>query len=299
MRMEYILAADVGGTKLATALFRKDGTIVEESVIQSEKQDGEKLFHSLVDSFKNLLVNSCVYMDDVMGIALGIPGIVDSEKGIAVFQNNLPWRDFPLSDRLAIEFPETKIKIDNDVYMATWGEYTNRGYSKESMVYVTLSTGISCCSIHQGEFLRGAGMAGEIGFSLTDNPETTLEPLVSGPALESKGREHFNNTTLKLHEMMELYYQGDDATVSIINEAVTSLAKEVHHIMVFLDPHCIVLGGGVFNHHPELIKAVKNEVGKYLSHPLLKGKEERIEASIYKDEAVLRGVASTIIEEKR
>lgn len=295
--MEYILVADVGGTKLATALFRKDGTIVAENVIPSEKHDGEKLFHSLVDSFKNLLVNSCVYQDDVMGVALGIPGIVDSENGIAVFQNNLPWRDFPLVDRLAIEFPKTKIKIDNDVYMATWGEYTNRGFSKESMVYVTLSTGISCCSIHQGKFLRGAGMAGEIGFSLTDTPDTTLEPLVSGPALESKGRNHFNNPKLQLNEMMELYYQGDDATVSIINEAVTCLAKEIHHILVFLDPHCIVLGGGVFNHHPELIEAVKKELRQYLRHPLLNGKEERIEASVYKGEAVLRGVASTIIED--
>ncbi|MGE7624953.1 ROK family protein [Viridibacillus sp. NPDC096237] len=295
--MEYILAADVGGTKLATALFRKDGTIVEENVILSEKYDGEKLFHSLVDSFKNLLVNSSVYKDDVMGIALGIPGIVDSENGIAVFQNNLPWRAFPLADKLAIEFPETQIKIDNDVYMATWGEYTNRGFSKESMVYVTLSTGISCCSIHQGKFLRGAGMAGEIGFSLTDTLDTTLEQLVSGPALESTGREHFNNPSLKLHEMMELYYHGEEATVSIIKEAVTCLAKEIHHILVFLDPHCIVLGGGVFNHHPELIEVVKRELGQYLTHPLLKGKEERIEASVYKDEAVLRGVVSTIIED--
>lgn len=295
--MEYILTADIGGTKLATALFLKDGPVVKVNEIRSEKNDGEILFQSLVDSFQSICVNERVNLEDIKGIAVGIPGIVDTEKGIAVYQNNLPWRDFPLAERLANEFPKSKIVIDNDVYMATWGEYTNRGFSSETMVYVTLSTGISCCSIHQGAFLRGAGMAGEIGFSLTDTSETTtLESLVSGPALELKGRKKFGNPDLTLKEMMEYYYQGDSHILSIVNEAVTALAKEVYHIIVFLDPHCIVLGGGIFNHHPELIELVRKEVKQYLRHPLLKGKEERIEASAYKGEAGLRGAASTVIK---
>lgn len=293
--MEYILAADIGGTKLAVALFKKDGTAVKVKEVRSEKNDGDILFQSLVESFKSICMDEHVSLDDIEGIAVGIPGIVDTEKGIAIFQNNLPWRDYPLAERLVSEFPQSKIVIDNDVYMATWGEYINRGFSQETMVYVTLSTGISSCSIHQGMFLRGSGMAGEIGFSLNDTSETTLESLVSGPALELKGRKQFSNPNLTLKEMMEYYYQGDQHAVSIINEAVTGLAKEVYHIIVFSDPHCIVLGGGIFNHHPELIEAVRKEVRQYLRHPLLKGKEQRIEASVYKGEAGLHGAALRVI----
>ncbi|MDI2586966.1 ROK family protein [Psychrobacillus sp. NEAU-3TGS] len=296
--MGYILAADIGGTKLATALFKNDGTVVKTNESLSEKKDEELLFQCLVNSFRSLCINEGVNFDDINGIAVGIPGIVDAEKGIAVFQNNLPWRDFPLVERLESEFPQSKIMMDNDVYMATWGEYTTRGFSSETMVYVTLSTGISCCLIHQGLFLRGSGMAGEIGFSLTGTSDTSLETLVSGPALELKGRKQFNNPELSLKEMMVGYYQGNVHIARIINEAVTALAKEVYQILVFTDPHCIVLGGGVFNHHPTLIEAVRKEVGQYLSHPLLKGKEERIEASIYKGEAGIRGAASRIINIK-
>ena len=294
--MGYILAADVGGTKLATALFKADGTVVEVTEIRSETEDGEKLFQSLVDSCKTLCLNADVTSDEISGISVGLPGIIDVAKGIAIFQNNLPWRDFPLAERLTSEFPQSRIVVDNDVYMAAWGEYTNRRYSEESLVYVTLSTGISCCSIHQGVFLRGAGMAGEIGFSLTDTADAMLEPLVSGPALESKGREVFGDTDMSLKEMMDYYYQGDDRIVPIINEAVAALAKEIHHILVFSDPHCIVLGGGVFNHHPALVEAVRQEVKGYLTHPLLEGKEQRIEASANKGEAGLRGAASRVIK---
>ena len=295
--MDYILAADIGGTKLSTALLKKeDGTVVKTLEIRSENKDGEVLFYSLVDSFKSLCVDACVNLSNISGVAVGIPGIVDVDKGIAVFQNNLPWRDFPLVERLMNEFPQSQIVVDNDVYMATWGEYTYRKFSQETMVYVTLSTGISCCTIHQGLFLRGSGMAGEIGFSLTGIPETTLESSVSGPALESKGRKQFGSPTLTLKELMDYYYKGDEQTVSIINEAVTALAKELYHILVFSDPHCIVLGGGVFNHHPELIEAVKKRLGEYLIHPLLKGKEQRIEASVYKGEAGIHGAASRVAE---
>ncbi|MFJ7936670.1 ROK family protein [Sporosarcina sp. NPDC096371] len=293
--MGYILAADVGGTKLATALFQSDGTVMKATEIPSEKTDGEKLFQSLIHSFQRLCEEADVNLSEISGVSVGIPGIVDVGNGIAIFQNNLPWREFPLVERLANVFPASQIVIDNDVYMAAWGEYAIRGFVKESFAYVTLSTGISCCSIHQGAFLRGAGMAGEIGFSLTDTVDTTLESLVSGPALEAKGRQVVGNPTLTLKSMMEDYYAGNEQIVAIVNEAVTSLAKEVYHILILSDPHCIVLGGGVFNHHPALVEAVRKEVGRYLQHPMLQGKEQRIEASVNKGEAGLYGAAARVM----
>lgn len=293
--MGYILAADVGGTKLATALFREDGTVLKSAEILSEKNDEEKLFQSLIDSFKSLCMSTSLKIEDINGIAVGIPGIVDSVKGIAIFQNNLPWRDFPIAERLANEFPKSQIVVDNDVYMASWGEYTNRGFSSETFVYITLSTGISCCTIFNGMFFRGAGMAGEIGFNLTDIPKTSLESLVSGPSLEAKGRELLDSPNLTLKEMMEIYYAGDERISPIVKEAVGTLAKAIYHIFVFADPHCIVLGGGVFNHHPELIETVKKEVGKHLHHTMLQGKEARIEPSSYGGKAGLHGAAFRVI----
>lgn len=290
--MNYILAADIGGTKLATALFTDDGALVGNKEVASENADGEKLFHSLLESWETLCAKAGITIDKVASLAIGLPGIVDADAGVAVYQNNLPWRDFPIAERLKAVVPDAHIVVDNDVYMAAWGEYASRGFSRETFVYVTLSTGISCCTISEGRFIRGAGMAGEIGFSLTEIPGITLEEFVSGPSLEAKGRAVFGDPRLTLKEMMVEYYEGNDRAVSIVDEAVTALAKEMYHILLFLDPACIVLGGGVFNHHPALVEAVRSKLGTYLQHPLLKGKEQRIEGSTHKGDAGLYGAFS-------
>jgi glucokinase len=293
--VKYILAADIGGTKLATALFTTDGELLKSHEIKSDNENGEKLFEGLVQSFNTLCTQSNIAIEQIERIAIGLPGIVDAANGIAVYQNNLPWKEFGITESLSKIFPGSQITVDNDVYMAAWGEYATRGYTRETLVYVTLSTGISCCTIHNGQFLRGAGMAGEIGFSLVDEADSTLESHVSGPALEMKGQSKFSNPELSLKEMMEFYYQGDERIIETMKAAITALAKEVHHILVYSDPHCVVLGGGIFNHHPELVLAVRKEVSTYLTHPLFKGKENRIEASIFKGDAGLRGAAYRVI----
>lgn len=274
---------------MAVALFRANGVMVSSTVKKSETKDGELLYRLFTDACDELCTKAGVERTGIKGISIGLPGIVDVNKGIAVFQNNLPWRDFPIQERLSGIFTEADIKVDNDVYMATWGEYKQRGYAEESLVYVTLSTGISCCSIIGGQFVRGAGMAGEIGFSIVDDRMARLEMQVSGPAMEAKGQTTFANPDMTLHDIMDRYYANDDQAVIILNEAVRALAREVHHTLLLLDPHTIVLGGGVFNNHPRLVEAVKKELADYLQHPLFKGKEQRIEASLLKGDAGLWG----------
>ena len=65
-----------------------------------------------------------------------------------LIQNNLPWNDFPVAERLRTAFLKASFVVDNG-YM---GEYTVRNFTKEAFVYMTLSTGISSCSIYKVSF---------------------------------------------------------------------------------------------------------------------------------------------------
>ncbi|MCM3758406.1 ROK family protein [Sporosarcina aquimarina] len=294
--MNYFLTADIGGTKLATALFDENGILIMSHEIPSEKEDGEKLFYSLVESFEKLCIDSEISSKEISALAVGLPGIVESELGIAIYQNNLPWRNFPLKKKLTEVFPNTTIMIDNDVYMATWGEYVERGSGTGTFVYLTLSTGISCCTINGGQYMRGTGMAGEIGFALTNADGLTLEKSVSGLGAEHKGSIAFNNPDITFKEIMDYYYEGDDRAVSIVSEVVSALAKEIQHILLFADPTTLVLGGGIFNKHPLLVTAVRKEVASYFTHPLFNEKEKCIQESKFKGEAGLRGALARCIQ---
>lgn len=295
--MGYIIAADIGGTKLATALFDIEGKLIKRLEKKSEKKDGERLFRSFIESCDELCAMKGIERRDIQGISVGLPGIVDANKGIALFQNNLPWPNFPFVDRVKAEFPSVNVYMDNDVHMAAWGEFAIRQLTIEPFIYITLSTGISCCSIYGGSFIRGSGMAGEIGLSLADEKGKTLEETVSGPVLEAKGQKVFGNSELTLKDIMAYYYAGDERAISIVNEAIIALAQTIHQLLVYADPAYIVLGGGVFNHHPQLVDLVRRKVGDYLKHPLLKGKQSRIEGSILKGDAGLKGASMRIAKE--
>jgi len=290
VKMSHILVADVGGTKLATALFNQHQQILIKREVPSDIATREALFHCLIDSFEMLCMEKKLSFNEVSKVCIGVPGIVDVQKGLAVYQNNIPWSNFPICERLN-DFPHAQIMMDNDVHMATWGEYNARGFRKETMVYVTLSTGISCCTIVNGEFLRGTGLAGEIGFNIVGQAGETLEESVSGPAIEKLGRTLLGNLDIRLKDMMELYYQGDPIMEKVLKQIIYCMEKQLHQMILLLDPHCIVLGGGFFNHQPKIIEQIKEVIQQRLLNTPFEGKEKMIESSIRKGETGLYGAA--------
>ncbi|ATP41664.1 glucokinase [Solibacillus sp. R5-41] len=290
--MSYTLVADVGGTKLATAIFSPDQQLLSKQEVPSDTSSREALFQSLVKSFEQICTEKAISFDEISKVCIGLPGIVDIEKGIAVYQNNIPWANFPICNRLAEVFVKADIKMDNDVYMATWGEYCVRSFSKETMVYVTMSTGISCCTIVNGEFLRGTGLAGEIGFNIIGDEGRTLEQTVAGPAIEKMGRDLLANPEITLKEMMELYYQGNAVVGSVLEPLIQAMVKQLQQMILLLDPHCIVLGGGFFNYHPKVIDQLKILLQQSFAGTPFAGKEQIIESSLNKGKAGLYGAAA-------
>lgn len=290
-KMRYILVADVGGTKLATALFNQQQQLLIKKEVPSDVTNRETLFHCLINSFEKLCIEQEVSINEISKVCIGVPGIVNVHKGLAVYQNNIPWSNFPISERLIEFFPYAQILMDNDVNMATWGEYNARGFRKEVMVYVTLSTGLSCCTVVNGEFIRGTGLAGEIGFNIVGNDGETLEESVSGPAIEKLGRALLGNSEIRLKDMMELYYKGDLIMDKLLQQLIYCMEKQLHQMILMLDPHCIVLGGGFFNHHPKIIEQIKQVIQQRLLNTPFEGKEQIIGSSIRKGEAGLYGAA--------
>lgn len=268
--MTYALGVDIGGTKIATVIIDQYGEIYKRSEVASDTSDKEKMFQQVIKSIEMVLKGSKVQLNDIKGMGVGVPGKIDRENGIAIFQNNLPWRDFPIVSRLQDYFSFTNIVIDNDVYMATYAEWKVSNTNKQdTFVYLTISTGISCAIIHQGSFIRGNGFAGELGLfpvlaGQSLNGLENLEKSASGPAIKKLAEKRLNTPNLTTSEFFLKYEDNDKEAKVLMNEVVGSLAHGIYSIICLLDPHSIVLGGGVINKNPFLLDLIKESLKQYL-----------------------------------
>ncbi|WP_042354129.1 ROK family protein [Bacillus rubiinfantis] len=261
------IGIDIGGTKIAAGIITDTGKLLHSVKVKSDRTNREKMFARVVAAVEQLLDESQLSIADMAGIGVGVPGKVDCDKGIAVFQNNLPWQQFPLQARLQEQFQPKQITLDNDVYMAAFAEANAaKASNEETFVYVTISTGISCCIIHKGEFFRGAGFAGELGLIpvLAHGENKRLETVAAGPAIEQIAKQKLADDALTAAAVFARYQHGVREGNIIIDTAAAQLAQGLYSLSCLMDPHRIVFGGSVIVHNPFFLDLVKEKLANYV-----------------------------------
>lgn len=266
MSNNYAIGLDIGGTKIAATIMDEHQNIYNRHEVPSITTDAESMYDQVVICVEQLLKDTTINRSEINGIGVGVPGKVDRGKGIAVFQNNLPWGNFPLAKRLKESFEIENIVIDNDVYMATLAEWkAYRSSIEETFVFITISTGISCSIIHHGDFIRGDGFAGEIGLLpvksiLHPDKLNRFERVAAGPAIEKWAKEKGWLTK----EVLDYYQKDDPFANKVMNSVIDSIAHGLFAIICTINPHRVVFGGGVMNNHPYLIEKIKVQLEDYL-----------------------------------
>ncbi len=264
--MKRAIGIDIGGTKIAAGIVTESGELLYRSEVKSDPSDREKMFEQVVWAVGQVLEMSSLTWSELVGIGVGVPGKVDRENGVAIFQNNLPWEQFPLLARLQEQFGIEQITIDNDVYMAAFAEWKSAKVKEfETFVYVTISTGVSCSIIHNGSFFRGAGFAGELGLlPVLSNKEgkknELLEKVAGGPGIQKLAERELQVQHLSTKEVFAGYTSGAPEYQPIIYEVADNLAHGINVISCLLDPHKIVFGGSVMVNNPFLLELIKEKL---------------------------------------
>lgn len=255
--MKKAIGIDIGGTKIAAGIITGSGELLYRAEVKSDPFDRENMFKQVVIAVEQVLEK--ISFSEIEGIGVGVPGKVDRENGIAVFQNNLPWQQFPIAARLREQFGVKKIKIDNDVYMAAFAEWKAANVrTNETFVYVTISTGIACSIIHHGSFFRGAGFAGELGLIpvLSKEGNERLEKIAAGPGIQKIAG-------IPTKDVFTGYIKETQEFQSIIDEVAGYLAQGLYSISSLIDPHKMVFGGSVIVNNPFLLELIKEKLKSY------------------------------------
>ena len=273
MANKLFIGVDLGGTSMRAAAVAGDGAF---GVLEKRKTHPELgvngVFERLVKTIRRAAKQAGVSMQQIGGSGVGVPGPVDTERGVVCLAVNLgpAWAKMPLAAELkrALGVPAY---IDNDVRVGAIGEFVHgAGRDVKDLVAVFVGTGIGG-GIILGGVLRGGfrGGAGEVGHTVVaaDNGTIgktgepgTVEPLASRtgmkrmvremvaagrksvvpPLIETVGGERLASSVI-----YEALQQNDEVMADALAVGQRTLGLLAANIVNTLDPEMIVFGGGV------------------------------------------------------
>ncbi|MFW6201813.1 MAG: ROK family protein [Gemmatimonadota bacterium] len=285
----WIVGVDIGGTNIAVGVLSMDGG--EVLAFRSEPTHAQRGAKYVVDrivawidaAVEEVLEARGGERTDVAGIGIGSPGPLDRATGTVIETPNLGWRNFPLRDLVAnaTGLPAT---LDNDANCATYGEWwLGAGRDVDTLVGLTLGTGIGGGIVLDGEIFRGVSdVAGEIGHMTIDSTGRKckcgnygcLEAYASGPAIALRAVEGLEAGTesmlpdlvdgdldrITAATVYEAVVLGDPYANEVMAETAKLLGAGVASIINVLNPEMVVIAGGVTRAGDHLFVPLRAEV---------------------------------------
>lgn len=203
-REGLLLALDFGGTKLtagavSTSELAASGERrwwAHRRVPSPPGSNAQSDLEIMMGLARDLLATAEAPLAAV-GVSFGGP--VDAARGLVLLSHHVPgWEEMPLREWLE-ERLGVPAAVDNDANAGALGEYRfGAGQGYDSLMYITVSTGVGGGWILNGQPWRGAdGMAGEIGHTVVDpdgpvclcGKRGCVERLASGPYVAQRARE--------------------------------------------------------------------------------------------------------------
>jgi glucokinase len=273
-----VLGIDLGGTKLATALFSETGILLSKDVVPLEQRGGEQVGKLVVDGLKK-------YMDShenpVRAIGVSVPGISHAKTG-TVWAPNIPgWDDYPLLDEIQRYAHDIPVSMDSDRACCMLGElWQGNARGCKDAIYLAVGTGIGAGILVDGRILRGShDIAGAVGWMALDKPFQSkyiacgcFEYYASGDGIAKLTREVLADEPLykgplrncppdkiTAHHVFNAFDQDDAVAQKVLAECIRYWGMGVANLISIFNPEKIIFGGGVFGPALKFLKPVYDE----------------------------------------
>ncbi|MCX4666172.1 ROK family protein [Streptomyces sp. NBC_01381] len=255
--MKHVIALDVGGTGMKAALVGADGTLLHEARRPTGRERGpDAVVESIVGFAADLRAHGIEEFGEPAAAAgVAVPGIVDTERGIAVYASNLGWHDVPLRDLLSRRLEGVPVALGHDVRTGGLAEgRIGAGKGADRFLFVPLGTGIAGAIGIGGGIEPGAhGSAGEIGHIVVRpggppcgcGQRGCLERLASASAVSQAWAAASGHPDADAADCAKAVESGDPLALEVWQNAVDALADGLITALTLLDPHTLIIGGGL------------------------------------------------------
>ena len=263
---KYYVGIDLGGTFIKGGIVDDLGRILVQDKTPTESEFGaDRVAMNIANLAKSLMEKLGLQADDMEGLGMGVPGMIDGKAGNVIYSNNLRWKDFKIGETVS-KLTGLQVKIANDANVAALGE-AKFGAAKgvDDMVMLTLGTGVGGGIVADGKLIEGNKSAGaELGHSVivaggeqcTCGRKGCLEAYASATALiRDTKRAMEAHKDSKMWEIGSLdkvtgktafdYKEVDPYAKAVVDGYIEKLACGITNMANIFRPQVVLLGGGV------------------------------------------------------
>ena len=284
----FILAADIGGSKIRLGLFDEGLNILKLSIFQTPKEPSpEKIPMSIIENANKMLGD---FVNKIEIFSIASMGPLDYKRGIVAKTPTVGAKNIPLIKRLR-EWLDVDYYLLNDCNSAAYAEWwLARAEGVKSLAYITISSGIGGGAVVDNQLLIGKdGNAAEVGHIVVD-PSGYMECGCGGLGHweaycsavnivkyaakllrdgvidgDSELAKLANAEKLTPEEVYRLYGLGDRGAAALFDRVTTFNAAGISSVITCYDPDVLVLGGAVvLNNYRYFQSRVFPLIKKYL-----------------------------------
>ncbi|MCA2000806.1 MAG: ROK family protein [Chloroflexi bacterium] len=320
--MKKYIGCDLGGTNLRAAIVDvENGAVLRQLSVPTLAREGhDAVMRRMGALFLQVIEEAGMKKEAIGGVGIGVPGVLDLEKGETLFLPNLPgtWPHVPL--RGAIQkltgFPTALL---NDVRSITNGEWRfGAGRGVETVAVFAIGTGIGGGLVLNNQLHLGiGGTGGEIGHTTIDfnGPRCgcgnygCLEAYASAPAIAAMGMKAVSQgLTTRIGELCEYdlnritpkliasaALQGDEIAKDIYERAGFYIGVAAANICVAVGPRRIIIAGGVSRAGDLLLEPIRRTLRQRVA--VMPVEQVEVVPSELGDNAGVIGVACWVAQE--
>ena len=280
------IGIDIGGTSIKGAAVTRDGKVLDVFKLDVIKGDSQEVtVNKLIAVLNEYLKEHNYNKDNILGVGVGIPGVIDTKAGVVSYSNNLDWHELPIR-KMMMDATGLPVRLTNDANAATLGEAKfGAGKKYKHIIMITLGTGVGGGIVIDGKIYEGnLGKGAELGHNVivvdgelcTCGRRGCLEAYASATALIRDTKRMMDKCPNSLmwgiskeegkvggRTAFEAARRGDKAGQEVVDNYIKYLGEGLNNFFNTFRPECLVLSGGVANE------------GEYLTSRLYKYCEER------------------------
>lgn len=279
----YYIGIDLGGTNIAVGVVTSEGKIVaSDSTPTLAEREYSEIVADMAMVCKRVVEKAELTMEDIKGIGIGSPGLVDNKNGVVLRASNLKFNNTPIAEELQKHL-NLPVHLENDANAAAYGEYVVNGKGTKDFMFITLGTGVGGGIVIDGKLYTGFnGIGGELGhITLVHGGlhcgcgnDGCWEKYASVTALINQTKESIEKNPDSLmakkaaeegevsgRTAFEAAKAGDEAGKEVVKTYVEYVASGIVSMINIFQPEKIVIGGGISKEGDYLLNPIREYCG--------------------------------------